>query len=119
MRTVFMTEDRQLKAIQLAKEACLNEKMQTSPRDIAGHIKMGFDALYGPCWHCIVGRSFGSFVTHGKPQCLIKFFKVGIFRKGQLYILLRRSVGYHAFQDRIIHSIKFFECIIKQHISLY
>lgn len=23
-----------------------------------------FDALYGPAWHCIVGKSFGSFVTH-------------------------------------------------------
>lgn len=20
--------------------------------------------LYGPAWHCIVGKSFGSFVTH-------------------------------------------------------
>ena len=23
-----------------------------------------FDALYGPAWHCIAGKSFGSFVTH-------------------------------------------------------
>ncbi|CAL9053946.1 unnamed protein product [Musa banksii] len=23
-----------------------------------------FDSLYGPAWHCIVGRSFGSYVTH-------------------------------------------------------
>lgn len=23
-----------------------------------------FDGVYGPAWHCIVGKSFGSFVTH-------------------------------------------------------
>lgn len=23
-----------------------------------------FDSAYGPAWHCIVGTSFGSYVTH-------------------------------------------------------
>jgi dynein light chain LC8-type len=23
-----------------------------------------FDAMYGIAWHCIVGKSYGSFVTH-------------------------------------------------------
>ncbi|KAF7079249.1 hypothetical protein CFC21_083507, partial [Triticum aestivum] len=23
-----------------------------------------FDTSYGPAWHCIVGTSFGSYVTH-------------------------------------------------------
>ncbi|KAH9650751.1 hypothetical protein KPL70_026494 [Citrus sinensis] len=23
-----------------------------------------FDDAYGPAWHCVVGKSFGSFVTH-------------------------------------------------------
>ncbi|PKI56289.1 hypothetical protein CRG98_023308 [Punica granatum] len=23
-----------------------------------------FDSTYGPAWHCVVGKSFGSFVTH-------------------------------------------------------
>ncbi|CAN1265385.1 Dynein light chain, cytoplasmic, partial [Linum perenne] len=23
-----------------------------------------FDGTYGPAWHCIAGKSFGSFVTH-------------------------------------------------------
>lgn len=22
--------------------------------------------MYGPAWHCIVGKSFGSFVTHSR-----------------------------------------------------
>lgn len=35
------------------------------PQDIAQHIKKTFDDRKGPTWHCIVGRNFGSFVTHG------------------------------------------------------
>ncbi|KAH9327008.1 hypothetical protein KI387_007186 [Taxus chinensis] len=27
-------------------------------------LKQEFDECYGPAWHCIAGRSFGSFVTH-------------------------------------------------------
>ena len=34
-------------------------------KDIAQHIKKTFDERKGPTWHCIVGRNFGSFVTHG------------------------------------------------------
>ena len=28
-----------------------------------------FDERKGVTWHCIVGRNFGSFVTHGKVTC--------------------------------------------------
>lgn len=31
---------------------------------LARSIKKEFDLLYGPAWHCVVGKSFGSFVTH-------------------------------------------------------
>ncbi|XP_058772719.1 dynein light chain 1, cytoplasmic-like [Vicia villosa] len=27
-------------------------------------LKKEFDSTYGPAWHCIVGTSFGSYVTH-------------------------------------------------------
>ncbi|CAD7677930.1 unnamed protein product [Nyctereutes procyonoides] len=33
-------------------------------KDIAAHIKKEFDKKYNPTWHCIVGRNFGSYVTH-------------------------------------------------------
>ncbi|KAF4415172.1 dynein light chain LC8-type [Fusarium acutatum] len=36
----------------------------TIEKDIAQHIKRTFDERKGPTWHCIVGRNFGSFVTH-------------------------------------------------------
>ncbi|QSZ37631.1 hypothetical protein DSL72_008730 [Monilinia vaccinii-corymbosi] len=40
-------------------------------KDIAQYVKKAvciiFDEKRGPTWHCIVGRNFGSFVTHGIP----------------------------------------------------
>ncbi|KAK1575859.1 hypothetical protein Q3G72_008960 [Acer saccharum] len=35
-----------------------------NPSQLALCLKKEFDLLYGPAWHCIVGKSFGSFVTH-------------------------------------------------------
>ncbi|XP_020547480.1 dynein light chain, cytoplasmic-like isoform X3 [Sesamum indicum] len=31
---------------------------------LALSLKKEFDSTYGPAWHCIVGTSFGSYVTH-------------------------------------------------------
>ncbi|KAJ4706233.1 Dynein light chain [Melia azedarach] len=39
-----------------------NKKLNAT--HLAMCLKKEFDALYGPAWHCIVGNSFGSFVTH-------------------------------------------------------
>jgi len=33
-------------------------------KEIAMSIKKEFDSRKGATWHCIVGRNFGSFVTH-------------------------------------------------------
>ncbi|XP_076914248.1 uncharacterized protein LOC143573192 [Bidens hawaiensis] len=33
-------------------------------KTLAFTLKKEFDGVYGPAWHCIVGSSFGSFVTH-------------------------------------------------------
>ncbi|KAK9073219.1 hypothetical protein SSX86_007543 [Deinandra increscens subsp. villosa] len=33
-------------------------------KTLASTLKKEFDGAYGPAWHCIVGSSFGSFVTH-------------------------------------------------------
>ena len=38
----------------------------TIEKDIAQYIKKEFDSRFGATWHCIVGRNFGSFVTHGR-----------------------------------------------------
>ncbi|KAF5570022.1 hypothetical protein CEK26_001314 [Fusarium fujikuroi] len=42
----------------------LEAQIKSADMDIAQHIKRTFDERKGPTWHCIVGRNFGSFVTH-------------------------------------------------------
>ncbi|EPS27990.1 Dynein light chain, cytoplasmic [Penicillium oxalicum] len=61
IKSVDMTEDMQQEAISLAIEAM--EKYHIE-KDIAQHIKKEFDSRKGATWHCVVGRNFGSFVTH-------------------------------------------------------
>lgn len=38
----------------------------TTEKHIAESVKQNFDQLYEPTWHCIVGRNWGSCVTHTK-----------------------------------------------------
>lgn len=53
-------------------------------KDIAAYIKKEFDKKYGPTWHCIVGRNFGSYVTHETKNFIY-------FYLGQVAILLFKS----------------------------
>lgn len=54
-------------------------------QDVAAYIKKEFDKKYNPTWHVIVGRNFGSYVTHETKhfiyfylgQCAILLFKSG------------------------------------------
>lgn len=41
----------------------------------AEKIKVHFDETWGPHWHCIIGRNFGSFVTHETKNFI--FFYLG------------------------------------------
>lgn len=54
-------------------------------RDVAASIKRDLDKKFGPTWHCIVGRSFGSYVTHESKHFL--YFYMGnvavlVFKSG-------------------------------------
>ncbi|OMP82526.1 Dynein light chain, cytoplasmic [Diplodia seriata] len=42
----------------------LEAQVKSADMDIAQYIKKEFDDKRGATWHCIVGRNFGSFVTH-------------------------------------------------------
>ncbi len=53
-------------------------------QDIAAFIKKEFDKKYNPTWHCIVGRNFGSYVTHETKHFIY-------FYLGQVAILLFKS----------------------------
>ncbi|CAG8182869.1 unnamed protein product [Penicillium salamii] len=61
VKSVDMTEDMQQEAIALAIEAMDKFRVE---KDIAQYIKKEFDSRKGATWHCVVGRNFGSFVTH-------------------------------------------------------
>ena len=62
----------QQQAIDVASDAM--EKYSVE-KDIAQYIKKEFDMRAGATWHCIVGRNFGSFVTHGM-SILLAFLSV-------------------------------------------
>ncbi|KAL1992615.1 hypothetical protein VTN49DRAFT_4647 [Thermomyces lanuginosus] len=65
IKSVDMTEDMQQEAIEVATEAMDKYHIEKAcSADIAQHIKKEFDSRKGATWHCIVGRNFGSFVTH-------------------------------------------------------
>ena len=53
-------------------------------RDIAEFIKTEFDKKHNPSWHCIVGRSFGSYVTYEMKHCIY-------FYRSKTAILLWRA----------------------------
>lgn len=81
IKNADMTEDMQECAIDCANEALNKFSIE---KDIAAFIKKQFDQKYNPTWHCIVGRSFGSYVTHETKNFLY-------FYIGQTAVLLFKS----------------------------
>jgi len=94
-------------------------------KDIAAYIKKEFDKKYTPTWHCIVGRNFGSYVTHEtkhfiyfylgactnsstpfpNPQVKLHCIVCISFCLHELTVpLLCRSSSYPAFQVRLSFS---------------
>jgi len=61
IKSADMTDDMQQEVIEVAHEAMQKYNIE---KDIAQYIKKEFDARKGATWHCIVGRNFGSYVTH-------------------------------------------------------
>ncbi|CAL8465437.1 g4973 [Coccomyxa elongata] len=72
IKCVDMREDLQREAIQSATEAM---DLHTVEKDIAAAIKKHFDDKYKPTWHCIVGKNFGSYVTHESSHFI--YFYIG------------------------------------------
>lgn len=67
-----ITEPMQQEAINVALTAIEKHKIL---RDVAAFIKTEFDRKFGPTWHCVVGRSFGSYVTYETRR--FTYFYVG------------------------------------------
>ena len=62
IKNVDMTEEMQQEAIDIATAALEKYNIE---KDIAAQIKKEFDRRYQPTWHVVVGKNFGSYVTHG------------------------------------------------------
>ncbi|KAF8705357.1 Dynein light chain type 1, partial [Rhizoctonia solani] len=68
IKNVDMSEDMQQESIDIATASL--EKFNIE-KDIAAHIKREFDRRYGTTWHVVVGKNFGSYVTHGQAILLL------------------------------------------------
>ncbi|CAL5068270.1 unnamed protein product [Urochloa decumbens] len=83
VRAADMPLPLQRRAVRIAVEAVATMPRLESKR-LALALKKDFDTTYGPAWHCIVGTSFGSYVTHSLGGFL--YFSVD-----KVYILLFRT----------------------------
>ena len=62
IKNVDMSEEMQQEAVDIASVALEKYNIE---KDIAAQIKKEFDRRHGPTWHVVVGKNFGSYVTHG------------------------------------------------------
>ncbi|OQV17477.1 putative Dynein light chain 2, cytoplasmic [Hypsibius exemplaris] len=81
IKNADMSEEMQQDAVDIATQALEKYNIE---KDIAAFIKKEFDKKYNPTWHCIVGRNFGSYVTHETKHFIY-------FYLGQVAILLFKS----------------------------
>ncbi|CAK9203851.1 unnamed protein product [Sphagnum jensenii] len=81
IKNADMTEDMQQDAVECATMALDKYNVE---KDMAAYIKKEFDKKYNPAWHCIVGRNFGSYVTHETKHFIY-------FYLGQIAVLLFKS----------------------------
>ncbi|KAK4586657.1 hypothetical protein RGQ29_023708 [Quercus rubra] len=61
IKSADMLPEMQKEAVDTAISAFEKHSVE---KDVAEHIKKEFDKKHGSTWHCIVGRNFGSYVTH-------------------------------------------------------
>eukprot|EP00347_Sterkiella_histriomuscorum_P019075 403343050 len=71
-----MSELMQQHAVDCANHAFKEKRILD---DIAQILKTEFDTMYDPTWQCIVGRGFGSYVTHQAKNFIFFYWgEVGV-----------------------------------------
>ncbi|KAK6231349.1 hypothetical protein QUC31_011368 [Theobroma cacao] len=63
VRETDMPEEMQSRVMELAYQA-LDLHEVSDCQSIAHYIKQKFDEAYGPAWHCVAGKDFGSCISH-------------------------------------------------------
>ncbi|THH19801.1 hypothetical protein EW146_g1435 [Bondarzewia mesenterica] len=81
IKSIDMSEDMRQESVDIALEALEKYNIE---KDIAGQIKKEFDKRHGPTWHVVVGKNFGSYVTHETKHFIY-------FYVGSLAILIWKS----------------------------
>ncbi|KAI0737119.1 dynein light chain type 1-domain-containing protein [Daedaleopsis nitida] len=81
VKNVDMSEEMQQEAVDVASAALEKYNIE---KDIAAQIKKEFDRRHGPTWHVVVGKNFGSYVTHETKHFIY-------FYIGSLAILIWKS----------------------------
>jgi dynein light chain LC8-type len=81
VKNADMTEEMQSEAVEVASQAVERFSVE---KDVAAHVKKEFDRRHGPTWHCVVGRNFGTYVTHETKHFVY-------FYLGQVAVLLFKS----------------------------
>ncbi|CAK7327623.1 unnamed protein product [Dovyalis caffra] len=70
LRSSDMPVDMQERALRYARSFLDDSSLSSAPKQrpnptlLARALKKELDSVYGMAWHCVVGKSFGSFVTH-------------------------------------------------------
>ena len=72
IKNVDMTEEMQQESVDITSAALEKYNIE---KDIAAQIKKEFDRRHGPTWHVVVGKNFGSYVTHETKHFI--YFYVG------------------------------------------
>lgn len=63
IKNVDMSEEMQQEVVDISSAALERFNIE---KDIAAQIKKECDRRFGPTWHVVVGKNFGSYVTHGE-----------------------------------------------------
>lgn len=87
IKNVDMSEEMQQEAVDIASAALEKYNIE---KDIAAQIKKEFDKRFGPTWHVVVGKNFGSYVTHGERFFLsLRFYAFScISRRVRCYFVI-------------------------------
>ncbi|KAF5351572.1 hypothetical protein D9758_007223 [Tetrapyrgos nigripes] len=72
IKNVDMSEEMQQESVDIASSALEKYNIE---KDIAAQIKKEFDRKHGPTWHVVVGKNFGSYVTHATEVHVRKYSK--------------------------------------------
>lgn len=86
IKNVDMSDEMAKETVDIAVAALEEHPIE---KDIAAKIKRDMDKKFNPTWHVVVGKNFGSFVTHGMLNCLAFLMCLNILNRNKtLYLLL-------------------------------